>query len=100
MEEQGMKTSLEDLRNQALAEYELAASAIHSWSSFIVNAIKNYDPDSSQLEPPVIKPTEMIVNLDIYRTKVSKEGRMLVISSDGDLIIKVKAENRIWIQAE
>ena len=53
-----------------------------------------------RLEPRVSKPTEMIVNLDVYRTKISKEGRMLVISSDGDLVIKVKAENKIWIEAE
>lgn len=62
--------------------------------------LKVLQNDSIPIKPPVGKPTEMIVNLDIYRTKISKEGRMLVISSDGDLVIKVKAENRIWIQAE
>lgn len=49
-EERICKTPLEDLRNSALAEYELASNAIHSWNSFIVNAIKNYDPESNRLE--------------------------------------------------
>lgn len=60
----------------------------------------NENKTLGQIETGVSKPTEMIVNLDIYRTKISKEGRMLVISSDGDLVIKVKSENKIWVQAE
>ena len=59
-EQQACETPLEDLRNSALAEYELASNAIHSWNSFIVNAIKNYDPKSNRLEKLVSQPSELL----------------------------------------
>jgi len=43
--EQTYKTPLEDLRADALKHYEEASTAIHHWSSFVENAIKNYIPD-------------------------------------------------------
>lgn len=39
------KASLDELREQALKHYEEASNAIHHWSSFVENAIKNYVPE-------------------------------------------------------
>ena len=55
-----MKIALEDLKNLALADYhELVAGTIFSWDSFIVNAIKNYNPDFN-LEQALAEDREQI----------------------------------------
>lgn len=46
-DEQSAQTPLEDLRKDALKHYEEASSAIHHWSSFVENAIKAYNPEST-----------------------------------------------------
>ena len=47
-EETACKTPLKDIRARALRDYEKGAAAIQSWSSFIENAIKNYNPEMEE----------------------------------------------------
>jgi hypothetical protein len=50
--EQQYKASFEDLREAALKHYDEASSAIHHWSSFVVSAIKAYQPSPNQTPSP------------------------------------------------
>jgi len=75
--EQAEKTPLEDLRNSALADYELAANAIHHWNNFIVDAIKNYNPEKqgvqAGVEPANDNIYKIIIDKKEYYEKLLKE---------------------------
>lgn len=51
---QTAQTHIEDLRDSALKHYDEASAAVHHHDSFIVNAIRAYDPSGERF----VKPTD------------------------------------------
>lgn len=50
MENINAQPDIEQIRQEALKQYDQASAAIHNWSSFIEKAIKNYHPDKIYTE--------------------------------------------------
>ncbi len=59
------KATVEEQRKQALKHYDEISTKSHHWSSFVVNAIKAYNPEkpSGSLHPVIENPKKAFENL-------------------------------------